>query len=243
MTTAMDLIQDSLELLGVYGPGDTVSAADAQRGLSTLTDMMDVWSNESLICYANTSNSFNLIPGQSAYTIGTGGNINTTRPLRVENQAGSAFLTDNQGNTYLMDVLDQMSWNIRTSSSVNSDLPDTLFYDPQYPLGIINIWPLPNQAYLCTFLSFQQLGDFSSLSTVFSLPPGYKRAITTNLAISLKPYFTGSQLDPDIRMEAMTTKGIIKRNNMRQQRAVYEPELVARGYNTYNIKSDGAGFR
>ena len=241
MTTAMDLIQDSFELLGVYGPGDTVSAADAQRGLSTLNDMMDVWSNESLTCFANTSNSFNLIPGQTAYTLGGGGNINTTRPLRVENQAGASFLTDDQGSTYLVDVVDQITWNIRTQSDINSNLPDTLFYDPQYPLGIINIWPQPTNGYLCTFLSFAQLGDFASLAAVFSLPPGYKRAITTNLAVSLKPYFTGSQLDPDVRMEAMTTKGAIKRNNMRQQRAVYEPDIVARGYSSYNIKTDNSG--
>ena len=59
----------------------------------------------------------------------------------------------------------------------------------------------------------------------------------------LKPYYTSAQLDPDVRAESMTTKGTIKRNNMRQQRAVFEPEIIARGFNTYNIRTDSSGFR
>lgn len=238
MTTAMDIIQDSLELLGVYGPGDTISEADAMRTLSVLNDMMDVWSNESLICFCELTQTFTLVVGQSQYTVGPGGNINGTRPPRVIDQPGSAFLLDTNSNRYLMNVLDQMSWNLQTTAVANSDLPDLLWYDPQYPLGVINIWPTPAMSYTCSFTSYQQLGDFAMLSSVFSLPPGYKRAIVTNLSVSAKPYFTSSQLDPDIRAEAMTTKGAVKRNNMRAQVAVYDPELVARGNNTYNIYSD-----
>lgn len=238
MATALDIIQDSLELLGVYAPGETLSAADAARGLSVLNDMLDVWSNESLACFAWHTTSFTLQAGVSQYTIGAGGVISDTRPLRVSDDAGSAYLLDVNNNRYPMDVLDQMSWNLRVTAEINSNLPDTLFYDPQFPLGIINIWPTPNLAYTCFFSSYLQLGDFAALTSAFSLPPGYKRAITTNLALSLKPYFTGSQIDPLVLEEARQTKGTVKRNNMRSQRSIYEPELIARGSSTYNIYSD-----
>jgi hypothetical protein len=238
LATAKDIIQDSLELLGVYGPGDQMSAADAARSLSVLNDMIDVWSNESLACFAWHTTSFQFQPGVSQYSIGTGGTINDIRPLRVSNDAGSAYLLDVNDNRYPMDVLDQMSWNLRVTASINSDLPDTLFYDPQFPLGLINIWPTPNLAYYCYFSSYLQLGDFASLTSAFNLPPGYKRAIVTNLALSLKPYFTGSQIDPLVIEEARQTKGSVKRNNLRSQRSVYEPELIARGSATYNIYSD-----
>lgn len=242
MPTARDIIQDALELLGVYGPGDTISAADAARSLSTLNDMIDVWSNESLACFAELQQSFPLVVGQSKYTVGPGGNINGTRPLRVMDAPGAAFLLDTNNNRYLMNVLDQQTWNMQTTAVANSNLPDLMWYDPQYPLGIINIWPTPAMTYTCTFTSYLQLGDFANLAGTFSLPPGYKRAITTNLCLSLKPYFTSATLDPDVREEARITKGSIKRNNMRTQIAVYDPELVARGNNTYNIYSDrGSG--
>jgi hypothetical protein len=238
MTTALDIIQDAFEILRVYAPGEQLSPPDAARGLLVFNDMLDVWSNESLTCYTWTQNSFTLVPGISNYSIGPGGAIPATRPLRVSEDPGSAFLTDANNNTYPMDVVDQMTWNLRTTAAVNSNLPDTLLYNPTFPLGVIQIWPQPNEGYLCTFSSYLQLADLSSLSATFSLPPGYKRAITLNLSLSLKPYFVEAQIDPMVVEEARTTKGTIKRNNMRAQRSVFDPELVARGSSTYNIRSD-----
>ena len=87
-------------------------------------------------------------------------------------------------------------------------------------------------------MSYAQLGDFATVSSAFSLPPGYKRAITTNLCLSLKPYFASAQIDPLIIKEASETKASVKRNNMRTQVAVFDPELVSRGNSTYNIYND-----
>lgn len=242
MATAGDIIQDALELLGVYGQGDTVSSADSSRMLSVLNDMLDVWSNESLACYTELTQTFTMQSGVARYSVGPGGAINGVRPLRVLNAPGSAFILDVNNNRYLMTVVDNLTWNLQTTSTANTNLPDTLWYDPQYPLGFINIWPTPDINYTCSFMSYQQLGGFINLQAAFSLPPGYKRAITTNLAVTAKPYFTSSQLDPDVREEARETKGSVKRNNMRAQISVYDPELVARGVGTYNIYSDrGSG--
>lgn len=238
MTTALDMIQDSFELLGVYGPGDTISDADIERARSVLSDMLDVWSNESLTCYRIVTQTFTLVVGQSTYTVGPNGQIDGIRPLRVIESPGGAYLLDTNNNRYLMTVLDELSWNLQTTAVANSDLPDLLWYDPQFPLGVINVWPTPAMSYTCSFLSYQQLGDPGALSAPFNLPPGYKRAITTNLAVSMKPYWTSAQLDPDVREEARITKGIVKRTNMRTQVAVYDPELVARGQSGYNIWSD-----
>lgn len=240
--TAGDIIQDALELLGVYSPGMTVTAADSSRCLSVLDDMMDVWSNESLACFVWLTQTFTLIPNQFIYTVGPGGDIDGTRPLRVSDAAGAAYLLDTNNNKYLMDVVDQMTWNIRTTATANSDLPDTLYFLPSFPLGQIQIWPTPTTGYTCSFLSYAQLGDFATLQSPFSLPPGYKRAITTNLCLSLKPYFANSQIDPLIVKEASETKASVKRNNMRTQIAVFDPELVSRGQQVYDIFNDrGSG--
>jgi hypothetical protein len=245
MTTALDVITDSLQLLGVYDPGSPLSDADAERMLSTLNDLMDVWSNESLACYDWITQTFTLVPGKFRYSIGPAAlnpDIVGQRPLRVSDAPGAAYLLDTNLNRYGMDVVDNQTWNIQTTAVANSDLPDHLWYDPQYPLGFINIWPTPNIGYTCSFMSYLQLGDFASLNSPFSLPPGYKRAIVTNLAVIAKPYFTSAQIDPLIIAEAMNTKGAIKRNNMRSQVAVFDPELISRGNQVYNIYSDrGSG--
>lgn len=236
--TALDIITDALELLGVYGPGDSISAADSSRALSVLADMMDLWSNESLACFAWATTTFTLQVGKSQYTIGPGGDISATRPIRISDAPGATYLLDTNGNRYLMDAVDQLAWNMQTTAVADSDLPDTLFFDPQFPFGIINIWPTPAMSYTCSFLSYLPLSDPSALSSAISLPPGYKRAITTNLAVCLKPYFTSAQLDPDVREEARESRGIIKRSNMKPPKAAYDPEIIARGQSSYNIYSD-----
>ena len=236
--TATDLVSDSLQLLQVYPPDQPLSDADLQKGLEVLNDMMDLWSNESLACFAWLTQTFTLIPGQGAYTVGPGGDIDGPRPLRVSDAPGAAYLLDQNQNRYLMDILDQLTWNLRTTAVATSDLPDTLFYDPQYPLGIINVWPTPSVGYTCSFLSYLQLAEFSDPSAALILPPGYKRAITTNLAVMLKPYFLDSQLDPDIRIQARENKATVKRTNMRTQIAIFDPELVSRGSQAYNIYTD-----
>lgn len=243
MTTAQDLITDSLQILQVYSPGDVIADADAERGLNTLNDMLDNWSNLSLNTFTITETSFTLQPGVGSYTIGPGGVINTTRPLRVLDGPGTAYVQDTNGNNYSVTVVPRDQWNLlgNRTNTVNSNFPDTLFYDPQYPLGIINVCPFPNIAYTMFFDSYTQLADLSSLTTAISLPPGYKRAIVTNLAMTLKPYFKTAQIDPLIVAEALKTLGDIKRTNLRTNVAVMEPELVSRASISYNIYTDRPG--
>ena len=105
-----------------------------------------------------------------------------------------------------MDVVHEFNWNLRTTASVNSNLPDTCSTTHNSRLA----WSMSgrrNMTYACYFYSYLQLGDFASLTAAFSLPPGYKRAITTNLAVSLKPYFTSAQIDPLISRRRRIRRG------------------------------------
>lgn len=241
MTTALDIIQDALEMLGVYAPGDTISNADASRSLVVLNDMLDSWSNESLSCYNIDEQSGTFVVGQSQYTIGPGGFINGTRPIKIQDDAGSAYLLDTNGNKYMVDVVDRKMWNIKTTAVENSNLPNLLFYDQQYPLGVLNFWPTPNEGYQFFFNSFAQISDFGNLYSSANFPPGYSRAVKSNLAIELAPYFRDAQINPIIVARAMESKGNIKRSNMKPQIAIFDPELVARGAATYNIRADRGG--
>lgn len=241
--TARDMIQDALEMLHVYSPGETANPPDMARGLSVLNDMLDSWSNESLTCFAFCTQEFMLVVGKHTYTVGPGGDINGPRPLRVIDAPGSAYLLDANNNRYPMNVDDQLTWNITTTAVVDSDLPDHMLYQPEFPLGIIKIWPTPAIGYRCFFTSYQQLTDFRTLEAAVGFPPGYKLAITANLAIALKPYFKDAALDPIIVQRASESKANIKRTNMRTQLSIYDPEIIARGSSTYNIFRDSGSGR
>lgn len=238
-TTAQSIIQDSLEMIGAYAAGETISGPDATRALTVLNDMLDSWSNESLACYAIQEQSFSLVPGVASYTIGAGGAFAGTRPLKVMSSAGSAYILDGNGNKYLMDVVPRDKFNIvAANTEITSNIPTTLFYDPQYPLGIINVFPTPNTGFSVVFDSYIQLSEFSSISATMSLPLGYALALKTNLAEALWPYFGTGDINPVIARRAASSKAAVKRTNMRPVEAVFDPALINRGRATYNIYRD-----
>lgn len=241
INTARDMIQAALEELGVYAPGEVLSAADSSRGLTCLNGMLDSWSNESLFCYAIQETSFQLVVGQPQYTVGPGGTASQIRPLRIIEGPGAAYIQDTNQNNYPVAVIPRDKWNMIGLRTNTSNIPDTLFYDPQFPLGLINIFPVPLENYTLYFDAYLQFSDFATLDAAITLPPGYQDAIQHNLAIRLKPFFRDAQIDPLVIELASQTKAAVKRNNLRTNTAVYDPEIVSRAAPTYNIYRDATG--
>lgn len=243
--TGIEIVTESLQLLQVYAPSEVLSDADATLGLTVLNDFLDDLSNQSLATFTILEQSFPLVPGKQSYTIGlTGGaDLAMARPLRVLDGPGTAYVQDANQNNYSVKVVPRDQWNLygNRGIQIQSDFPDTLFYDPQYPLGVINVLPVPTIAYNIFFDSYLQFSDFMGLTAKSSLPPGYMRMIKTNLAVCLKPYFKAAQIDPLIILEAKERLGNIKRTNMRSNVAVMDPELVSRSQISYNPYTDKSG--
>lgn len=244
MTTALDLITGAFNLLGTYDAGQQLDAADSSLGLTVLNDLLDSWSNENLACFAEQEISWTLVPGQQTYTIGAGGQINATRPLRLIDTPGSAYVQDYNGNNYPVRVINQQQWNSignRSPAVVTANFPDSLFYDPQFPLGKINLNPTPSMPYTAFIDAYLQLTDFATLEATASLPPGYNRAIKANLAVELKPYFADGQIDPALVKAALESKASIKRTNQRKLVSTFDGAIVSRAGASYNIYTDRAG--
>lgn len=238
--TVLDMIQDAFEKLGTYAVGDAISSADLKRAFSVLNDMIDSWSNESLSTFAILEESGPLNVGQQTYTIGPGGYFNVPRPLYIMNAPGSAYIQDSQGNIYPLDVVPKTTWNLIGQRFVNSNLPDTLYYDNQFPLGIINIFPVPNINYTIFFDSYAAISAFNNPQQQITLPPGYKKAIQDNLAVELYPYYPTADIPIEtIIAIASKSKGNIKRSNLRQMVARFDSELVSRVNVTPNIYTGG----
>lgn len=237
MATFTDLLQDALSEIGVYSPGQTLTDADLQAGFRVGNRMVDQWSNERLMLYEIQERSFTLTPGTNQYTIGTGGTINTTRPLAIT----QAYIRDTGNNRYLMNILPRDKWNQigNVSSNITSQIPTSLFYDPQYPLGVINVFPTPLVAYPLFYDNALQLTQFASVTTSITLPPGYEAAIVHNLAVQLGPYFRDSAVSQDVKDLAAEAKATIKRTNLPEIIANYDPYLLPRPAMTYNIFRDG----
>ena len=240
-STASQLIQSALERIGAYGTGQTMTAADSARGLDQLNKVLDSLSNESLACFAFTENSLVLTPGKTQYTIGSSSSadINTTRPLRLREGRGAAYTNDSNGNTYPLDVIPQAQWNTigNRTSQTQSDIPSLLFYDPQFPLGVLNLWPTPTIGYTIYFDSLLQLARMANLTQAFSLPPGYELMIETQLAVQLWPFFKKGELTRTLVNQANNAKRNVKRTNKRSDKASLDAALVTTG-GTYDIYTD-----
>ncbi len=239
-TTALSIIQDAFELLKVYAPGVTIVAADSSRALQRMNDMLDGWSNDEWTCYANLEQSFTLQPGKNSYTIGnlTGADIISTRPLAIAIGEGAAYLLDSNNNRYPVNVIEQDKWNLIGLLTTQSQLPDTLFYDPQFPLAKINVFPTPSSALQVFFDSRLQLVDLNSLSSPFSLPPGYRIAVVNNLAVNLWPYYKQGDPTQILIGLALDSLAKVKRTNTKISPSTYDSAVVSRAQSSYNIYND-----
>lgn len=242
MTTARQTIQDAFESIQIYSPGEICLDADMGRGFVVLNDMLDSWSNEALTTYATILQSVTFIPGQYQYTIGVGAYIDATRPIRLLDGFGAAFVLDQTGNRYPLDVITEDRWNeIGNIAQVNANIPLYLWYNPQEPWGILNFFPIPNIGYQAFWNSYLQFQNYSSLDADPDLPPGYAMAVKRNLALELAPYYPDAVLSPRLQMAAAESKGNIKRSNYRPQIAQYDSEIVSRSRANYNVYRDTNG--
>lgn len=249
MTTVNDIITKSLRTIQFLGDTEVPSASQASDGLYAFNAMLDSWSaGYDLAAYEVLEQSFALTIGVASYTVGVGGTVNVQRP----NSITQAYIQDSGYNNYGMKIVPRAKWNMigNRGPTITSQIPDTLFYDPQYPLGVINIFPTPLLGYTLFFDSPLMQVTSAALTTVISMPPGYERAFIFNLGVDLANQFgfpipasgPGQKNTCQLADEALAN---IKRRNIANNEVVasYDAAIVSHSYATYNIFSDSFGRR
>lgn len=210
---ASDIITDALQKLGVYAPGEAVSDADMTRGLTCLNDMLDQWQNEYVFVYSLATLTMNLVNGSASYTIGPPGSYATIvsgRPNKIQAGPGAASVVSG-GTTYPVNVVSRLQWSAIQSVDPGPGVPDTLFYDPQYPVGVLNVAPTPNaNGMVMTFYSLVPFTLFALQSASAAFFQGTVDALKGNLAIVMKPYFTAAQIDPVVVAMAQSSKEYLR---------------------------------
>lgn len=240
MTTAADIIARSARALGFLGDNEVLSATKVNQGLEMFNAMLDSWSaSESLMAYVTVQQSFPLVIGQQTYTIGSGGNINTTRPQEIL----QAFVRDGNNLDYPMSIIPLDVWNNIGQKNITSQIPTTLMYYTAFPLGVINIFPIPLVAYTVFYVSTLDQVGASLITTTISMPNGYERAYVFNLAMEMIANGWPCLLDQKqlaaLTYAAAESKGNVKRGNLTEVLASYDEAIISKSYATYNIYSDG----
>lgn len=223
--TGRDLVASALRLIGAVATGETPSANEATDGLAALNLMLDSWSNESLLIPNTVREVFPLTPGKQAYTIGTGGDFVTSRPIAIE-QVLIQLSTVSPVLELPMKLLTEEEFAGIILKPLTSTFPLYGYAEGTYPLETLNVWPVPNVANNIVIYSAKALTQLT-LDTATSLPPGYERALKYNLALELAPEY-GKTVSDAVVAIAVESKAVLKRKNTKPRYLRVDDALKAK---------------
>ena len=176
--TALDVVTSALQELGVTNAVDPPSAEDAALVLGKLNRILDNWNAEREAVYAETFPLFTLTPNLSPHTIGPSGTFVTVqRPVSLD---GAQLLIS--GIRYPIYVRDVDWWQAQGLKTVTSTIPTNVYYDPTWPNGSLYFHLIPSAAYQVELRLRTVLATPVTLTTAFSMPPGYEDALTLTTA-------------------------------------------------------------
>lgn len=185
--TALTLITDALLDLGVLADEETPSASQVQGGLRKLNNMIDAWNIENLLVYGSTAYTLPLIANQGSYTIGVGGNLNIARPSNIT----SAYIRDtsqaiSQRQDIPLYIFNNQEWQDISFKGMTGTYPyQGVWFNETSPLITAYVTPIPTgSTYQLVFWANGIISNMTANDTI-TLAPGYKRALTANLAIEL----------------------------------------------------------
>jgi len=222
--TAQTLIESALRAINVIASGETPTADELQDGLEALQIMLRSWSSD-LDVYLMSQDTL-AMTGASSYTIGSGGDCDTTRPEEIR----GAVVDD----IYELTPIGPARY--RSLATLDSGAVASYFwYDPEYPLGVI--YPYPTGGTSMVIDSIKQMTEPSALTTEVQFPPHYDAAIKFNLAIELAPEF-GKEPSMLVFKRAEETKRELEAKNLAAKMNASNLANLGRSRSRYNINYD-----
>lgn len=227
--TVRDLITSSLRKLGVLASGEVPSAEEASDALDALNSMIDSWKTERLMVVAILPETFPLVAGKLSYTMGPGGDFNTTWPARIDavnliyTQTGSPPLT------LPITLINQDQYNAFIVPTTASSIPLWVYPDDDFPLRTLSFYTVPNIVNQVQIFTWQSLVEVTDLNTILVLPPGYRRALIYNLAVEVADEYGASVASAlqSIAPKAIASKALVKSFNSKPLLLSCDPALYS----------------
>lgn len=224
--TAQTLIEAALRVLGALAAGESASSNELTNGLQTLRFMLRGWSARNLSLYYIKQDTVTL-DGSTSYTIGSGGTVNVLRPAAIK----GAYATTNNVDRPLK-LIDDARYRILSLKQLSGTV-EYLWYNPDYPLGVLYFYPLASGTVKLD--SLKPLVEPTNVSTdTVQFPPEYDEAIKFNLAIRLAPEY-GRSVPPEVVAIAKEAFDAIILRNFASQINESRLDILKVSYGRYNI--------
>ncbi|EIZ7652643.1 TPA: hypothetical protein NHQ80_003418 [Pseudomonas aeruginosa] len=233
MTTPNDLIILALKQANVLGVGQSASAEDIQDCFALLNMMLAQWNRRRYAIYHLKTVSI-ACDGSQSYTIGPGGDIDTTRPNKIESAYFRQIITSEPNQIdYPLEIIRAREDYDRIYLKDMQSFPQYLFYDSDYPLGNVFVWPIPDNQYRLFLTVMEPLQVFSTVYDEIELPPEYQEAIMYNLALRIYPMY-GLPVNDAVVQLAKASMNILEASNVQVPRLKVPGSLTRGGvYNPY----------
>lgn len=210
--TAQDLINGALRLIGVLAVGEDPSAEESNDAFSSLNDMIDTWSNQSLLIFNNSYETLPLVVNQQSYQWGVGAaDFTSARPQSIQD-INWQQVTATTTLELPIEILNEDQWAAISIKGITSNIPTRCWLANTYPYATLYLWPKPAVSGNIVVWSWKPLADISALNSTLSLPPGYQRALRYNLALELAPEY-GKNPSELVVSHAIESKANLKSMN------------------------------
>ena len=215
-TTAQTVITGAFRLLGIIAAEETPTSAQSSDGLRRLNMMIGQWSICPLTIPYVAREVFNLVANQASYTMGPGGNFDTTRPADL---VGAGLILGNTSPSVELPralITDDAYQAIQIKGLTNPLFTD-VYYNPTYSggLGTVTLWPVPDNAdNQIVLYRLQQLPTFTTLTATYQIAEGTDEPMEYNLACRLAAPW-GTVTPPEVQMIARASLRRMKYNNVK----------------------------
>lgn len=205
LVTAQDYIQRAYRKCGQMRAMYTPSPELLSEGMDEWYTMFDSWNTERTAAYTEPDFVFpvtgpghgvtgnNLTFGGTGYQIGpTAQDFIAERPTAISkiNMYLTSVSPAFPSRTALQQLHSKEEWgSITTIQLMPGPESTAFFYDPQYPNGVIWLWPPLNSNSLEIF-TWGKLYPPTTIDEIWSAPPGYAEAVIWGLAERLWPLCT-----------------------------------------------------
>jgi len=220
--TANTLIKAALRSIKVIASGETPTNDDMQDGLEALRIMLRSASAKTLMIHYIEQETL-AMSGAASYTIGSGGDCDTTWPVSV---IGGVVDSD-----YVLTMVANERYR-RLARLDSGGTAKYLWYNPEYPLGVLYPWPTGGGSMVIDCV--RPLTDPTAITDTVSFPPPYDAYIKWNLAISMSPEYgvTPSQLIFDLARDSRRAVEVLNFSNQINEAQI---DLPVGGRGSYRI--------
>lgn len=224
--TANDIITGALRLCSSVTPGEPIPGDEINNGLIRLNSMLAAWSTQQ---YKIPFRSVDVIPtviGKNSYTIGQSGSpdFNSVRPDTVTNQWLTDLTNPSMPLNFPLQYYTKEQYDAINLQDIQA-IPRFLYYDPQFPNGIINIYPTSSSTnYVINLESVKPIMQFALLTSQMILPGEYEDVMIYLLGKRLS-FEYGFELNADVKEEITKAENMLASKNITNIVATFDAAL------------------